>query len=784
MRHGHVFMRWALSLFALYSWWGSLQTARAQLVFQSSVFIPTSTGQEFHPFALYAGQEPVDELEEVRQQFGLDRTWRESILTQVCAQPRVQCTRNVPVVYVTRITDTQGHVLGVLEIHEGQEPVDVIAAFAIKHQIQRAFRQQLLQAVCQQKHVRCTRTRSLIFEQRIHDEHGETIGKLDIYDDTEPIDLLYRFVKEHELPDTALEQLFQMICARIPCERAEPFIFSRVIADPDNSPIGELQIPRHREPADVVYAFCHHHGLDKAFRKQLMHLVCNDPHVACERMAPYVFNSPIVLENGTDVGALRIQEDEELADAVYHFSKSSKISPDLRFALLQQLCGREGILCTRSQALLRSIPISAQDGGTLGVISVYEGQEPADVVYAFAEKHGLSADDAYNLVDVLCGISKTNPPRPGEEPLTCTRYAPVVFAIPISAQNGSRLGVLEILRDDEPADAIARFGNKHGLGKPEKANLWDPICEASGLTCTRDVGLMYQAVYTLPDGRRERLDFLDGEEPTDVIYHYGLMRNLSFVERKHFLIEVCNEPRKRPNCTRAEPMLLSIPVWESADKKMGDLEILEGQEPIDQVYAFLEKHDLFQTEPLNTTLLEVVCNSTRVTCARKRPRRILFSMYATYAGISHSLQYVQPESDWICTSHHGGQRCVHYAEVLSKQFCETHMTDWVGCFPRILEALRVQLEFYEERMWRGKDLYAKLGLVKTASKEEIDVAYNRLVKRFNNETEPQKYEKLQEAYRTLSDPEEKYFYDLPCMKLFGLCGKKKKDGSISITPDN
>ncbi|POM75867.1 Hypothetical protein PHPALM_6966, partial [Phytophthora palmivora] len=282
------------------------------------------------------------------------------------------------------------------------------------------------------------------------------------------------------------------------------------------------------------------------------------------------------------------------------------------------------------------------------------------------------------------------------------------FRVPVAAQNGSQLGILEILANEEPADAVAKFGNKHELSPEEKKSIVSGVCQASGLECTRDVGVLYEAVYTLPDGRRERLPFYDGQDTTDVIYEY-------------------------------EPMLINIPVWESASTKLGDVQILEGQEPVDVVYAFMEKHDLFQTAPLNTTLLEI----------------------ATYAGLSHTLEYI-----------------------LAKKFCKRHMYDWTACESRILEALRQQLEFYEMRMWKAKDMYAKLGLVKTASREQIDAAYNTLVKRFNNETEPYKYEKLKEAYRVLSDPEEKYYYDLPCVKLFGcLCGKRQKDGGITFTPD-
>lgn len=785
--------------------------AHGRVILQTQVpIVHPSSRQELQSLELFADEEPVDTLEAFRLRFRQDRAWRDTILPQLCQQQHVRCRRDVPVVFATAITDTQGGQLGVLEILEGQEPIDALVAFSMAHEaVGREQRMQILDAVCRRPMVRCTRNRALMASQRItQDAQSESaLGILEIYDDEEPVDQLYRFVVDHKLPKGALQQLMAAFCGskRVPCTRNTPFVYARPIltggeAGSQQNNLGRLVIPLGEEPADVVHAFGVQRGLGREFRRELLHQVCADKYVECSRQAALVFASPIhVDDSGASVGLLTILEDEELADAVYHFAKEANITDNLRVSLFQTLCERDGITCTRGQALLKELSVSdaRQENELMGVIRVFEGQEPADVVHEFAQQHNLSDGDQLALLETLCKAPVTpvtspeqtvrKPAARDEIVLMCNRYATVAFAAPVSAPNGTHLGVLEVLVNEEPADAIARFGNKHGLGKGEKMNIWKAVCDASGIPCTRSKGLIYQTVYTLPEssgGARELLAFMDGEEPTDVIYEYGQMHNLTLRQRKLLLHEVCTEPRKRPNCTRAEPMLVKIPVWETQEKLMGDLEILEGQEPIDIVYAFLEKHDLFQTAPLNVTLLETVCNSTRVTCARTRPRKILFSMQATYGGVQHSLQYVRPESDWICEQQHGGgQKCVHYVEVLAKQFCATHMFDWTGCEPRILDALRAQLEVYETAMWRGKDLYAKLGLVKSASREEIDAAYNTLVKRFNNETEPHKYEKLKEAYATLSDLEEKYFYDLPCLKFFGLCGKKKKDGSISITAD-
>lgn len=767
------------------------------LVAQVPVDVAGEAAPVLREFRLQQGDEPVDELEEFRLRHGQSREWRHTMLVQLCRQPEVVCRRQVPVVFSTAVTAPNGASLGQFELLEGIEPYDAVLTFGLTHDLDRDARLSILEAVCRRPHITCTRNTALVYKQSIRGEGGKLLGDLEVFDDQEPVDQIYSFICDKQLPMTAMGQLLAAVCESpsVQCRRRDPTVFSEritVSGGADGEPprsLGVLQILFNEEPVDVVHAFAQNFGLAKTFQRNLLNHVCGSAHVTCKRRAAVVFQAPITVENGSVVGEFRIHEDEELADATFKFARRNNISTELRAALFQTLCGREDILCTRGQALLRSLPVDMGESQLLGVIEVFEGQEPADVVYQFAERHGLSPHNCDVLLDILCGTTRERPSPPQDEdesePLMCNRYAPVVFSVPVAGKNGSHIGVLEVLGNEEPADAIARFGNKHELGADEKHSILSAVCEASGLPCTRSTGLMYQAVYTLPNGQRERLDFFDGQESTDVIYDYGLMRNLTLRERKTFLIEVCSDLRRRPNCTRAEPLLLSIPVWESADKKLGDVEVHEGQEPVDVVYAFMEKHDLFQTEPLNTTLVPLVCNNTRVTCTRMQPRRVLFSMQATYHGIPHTIEYVKPESDWVCEpQQHGGQKCVHNMEIQARDFCRIHMFDWLGCEARILEALHAQLEAYDDYIWRSKNHYAKLGLVRSASRAEIDAAYNTLVKRYNNESEPHKYAKLQDAYRVLSDPEEKYFYDMPCVKLFGcLCGKRQRDGGITFTPD-
>ncbi|KAF1778574.1 DnaJ domain [Phytophthora cactorum] len=620
------------------------------------VQLPLEPPPEHRQFMLLSGQEPVDTLEAFRVRHSQTLKWRYNMLVQICQGPRVVCRREVPKVYSTQI-QAPGASYRARRKSDDTE-CSVCSASCGVHKVQSSDALE-----------DCGRRR------------GTQIGKLEIYDDVEPVDQIYKFIKDHKLPMPAVDQLLGRIVARDD-ETGEP------------RQLGALQIPLGQEPADV----------------------CDDKYVTCKRLKPIIFASPVQVENGTTVGVLMIREDEELVDAVHRFSRQTNITRDLQVSLFQALCGIEREFCALEVKHFFDLRHTR-------FVNIYEGQEPADVVYQFAEQHNLAPGDRDVLLDSLCSPPKLAPVQEEDdedetEPLNCSRYAPVVFRVPVAAQNGSQLGILEVLANEEPADAVTRFGKTHELGPEEKKSIVTGVCQASGLGCTRDVGILYETIYTLPDGRRERLPFYDGQDSTDVIYEYGLMRNLTLRQRQK----------------------------SSSKDRM-------------QQYS--------------------------VECSRMQPRRTLFSVQATYAGLSHTLEYVRPESDWICdTEPHGGQRCVHYVEILAKKFCERHMYDWAACESRILEALRQQLEFYEIRMWKAKDMYAKLGLVKTASREQIDAAYNTLVKRFNNETEPYKYDKLKEAYRVLSDPEEKYYYDLPCVKLFGcLCGKRQKDGGITFTPD-
>ncbi|OQR95027.1 hypothetical protein ACHHYP_00503 [Achlya hypogyna] len=729
------------------------------------------------PLSIAPGTEPIDAIEAFRRTHNLSTAFIQQALHRFCGP--LPCTRTVPVVFSVVISGDAAPI-GLFELLEHQEPADAVAAFCKRHKLSRDFQLNMLSSICEQPMLKCTRWRAIVLQQAFSSDGGASLGTLTLYDDDEPADAVFAFLQPW-FPDASdlepkLRHVLGHVCGRVACSRTVPRLYHRRIQGPDDVDFGWLDIFYGQEPIDVIAALAP--TLARDAQLSLLHTVCQDRLVSpsCTRDRPVVFSAPVQFDAEGAGLHLTLYAGDEVADVVYRLGRTHNLTTAMRHGLFDALCNRPPITCTRGQAKIYERTIGDDHGGALGMLTIMDGDEPADRVYAFAAAHGLATEGRNALLNSVCHELRR------QENITCHRFAPLVVQVPIkkNASDPAPLGYVEVLEGDEPVDAVHRFGVQHNLDEEEQRSITQGICDAFDLPCTRSRSLVYVA----PVGD-DRVPFFGDEEPADVVLWYGRLRNWTFHERQNWLHALCGlERAAQPwlNCTRAEARLFHVPVMETATEKLGTLEIFEDQEPVDVVYAFMDKHDLFQTAPLNETLLNITCS--HVPCVRQRPRRILFSLQATYAGLPHKIEYVPPEDDWVCTEAHGHRKCQHYVQVRADAYCAKYMPSWTACPDIIGAALRSHLDVYEAAMWRGKDLYAKLGLVKGATSDEIEHAYHIRVLRYNNATEPQKYEKLQAAYDTLHDPVKKYYYDLPCMKFFGLCGKRQPDGGISITTDN
>jgi hypothetical protein len=110
------------------------------------------------------------------------------------------------------------------------------------------------------------------------------------------------------------------------------------------------------------------------------------------------------------LGVLEIYDNQEPADAVYQFSKQHGLDDIQRQELLDNTC--LSVSCSRKQALLWSIPIDF--GSKVEQFYLYEGVEAADAVHGFVTQHNLSEEFRNALMEQACSIVECTRTEPGK----------------------------------------------------------------------------------------------------------------------------------------------------------------------------------------------------------------------------------------------------------------------------------------------------------------------------------------------------------------------------------
>ena len=189
------------------------------------------------------------------------------------------------------------------------------------------------------------------------------------------------------------------------------------------------------------------------------------------------------------------------------------------------------------------------------------------------------------------------------------------------------------------------------------------------------------------------------------------------------------------------------------------------------------------------TILAHACNaSERVQCTRQTPREVLFTLNPTWLGLQYRLEYAPPEDEWQCDDLGGrGTKCEHYTLTVARRFCSTYMPAWQSCEADVTAALEKRLAFFESCKWKTNDVYAHLGLPKSADNATIVRRYQKLSSSLPNATKQEQdiQKKLLGAYNTLTDKGQRENYDQPCIPVFGsLCGKRTPDGGMQVLMEN
>ena len=108
--------------------------------------------------SVFAGREPVDDIDRFVKHHGLDPAYRDTILVQCCED--IECTRDKPLIYSKDVSNEHGQPIGTVEILEEDEVVDTVVKFVIDNEVNLdiiALKNYFFQEACGRPGAVCTR---------------------------------------------------------------------------------------------------------------------------------------------------------------------------------------------------------------------------------------------------------------------------------------------------------------------------------------------------------------------------------------------------------------------------------------------------------------------------------------------------------------------------------------------------------------------------------------------------------------------------------------------------
>lgn len=191
-------------------------------------------------------------------------------------------------------------------------------------------------------------------------------------------------------------------------DESRKLLWGNNITTEEGNQLGRLEIYEGEEAVNVVDAFVQNIASDVdlgsaiGFRSNLLDVVCETESITCSTRVPVVYRKIINDEHGKNLGAIEINENEEVIDAVVRFLREFKVSVDeiaLKNAMFEQACGHARVLCTRNVAVVFNQMINGIDGSPIGRLVIHENEEPADKVFEWCKENNASEyyDCEYDL---------------------------------------------------------------------------------------------------------------------------------------------------------------------------------------------------------------------------------------------------------------------------------------------------------------------------------------------------------------------------------------------------
>ena len=612
----------------------------------------------------------------------------------------------------------------------------------------------------------CERQWALLYDEVI-EWQGEEVGLLEIYEDEEPVDVVYAFVQEYYSSDyntstsisdfhndTQLDEdkyshskdenmrmvqveILNRVCAVVECVRYDAVIWHTMVhvqrtnlqeklqqqTNEDEVEEVYLEIYQNEEPADVIYDTLYP-LLSWTGRQKLMQKVIEDD-VPYNRDFALVHSIPIHIQSNPEDKSVNGEgvEDEEMeeivldifddgtepVDQVYDFIIENELQEYIEVILntvITQICNvsnstvqsdDESVVpllpCTRRVPVVWAQDMYDTKDAYVGTCEIMLQDEPIDIIDAFVTHHQLSINDRDALLHMACGdlndlyastyLNKEDEDNESRSNsfVECTRNRPIVFRQGIADANGTKLGTLEVLEEEEVADALARLWStipnatnsdnieSFRTGIAMRRYLMNTICSTyqskknGRFRCTRSNAIVFDKNITLrryedSDNTIEehQLIIYDIEEPADKVYAWMMDHGLDINEYYSKLMDTVCSPSSSDNgngdtplymqvrrppmrCNRMAPILFGPQrVTDSENGTIGTLQILYWEEPADAVYAFLAKYNLIKYESWTVHgVLDQICHLPELVglCNRRKAIKYYndsFTMGSKYIG--------------------------------------------------------------------------------------------------------------------------------------------------------
>jgi hypothetical protein len=326
----------------------------------------------------------------------------------------------------------------------------------------------------------------------------------------------------------------------------KPIVHSYTVKNDKGATLGIIDVLLGEEAIDAVHRFAIAKGLDLDSRNRVAIDVCKI--VACKRMRPIVYMKDVNDNNGKDIGRVEILEGEEVIDAAVRFIRTAAYVLDeiaLKNYLLSDACKNIYVKCTRFVAHVFDHDVKESEGKVIGRLIVRENEEPADKLHELCENTSkCSGDDRMRILEAVCN----------SDIVVCTRKQPIIFSQSITDPSGIRIGNLEILLFEEPADAVYRFFARHRLFHRgwDIHHVIDKVCNLPQLNCKRKRPVQYTTDnFQMGTFNIGPLKIWYGEEVVDILYEKRIEHNLTLNDQMASLSFICKQQDVHCERTRA-----------------------------------------------------------------------------------------------------------------------------------------------------------------------------------------------------------------------------------------